>query len=78
MVEEAAAAVPFAEALDLLDVIRNWLQQVMQLRLKKKKKKKGGSRRDSRRMKEKRKKYQFEIILDNSAREGGRRLGCCI
>lgn len=40
VVKEAAAAVSFPEALDLLDVIRNGLQQVMKFRLHKKKKKK--------------------------------------
>lgn len=34
VVEEAAAAVLLAETLDLLDVIRNWLQQVMEFCLR--------------------------------------------
>lgn len=31
VIEEAAASVSFSEVLDLLDVIRNWLQQVLKL-----------------------------------------------
>lgn len=41
MVEEVAAAVSFSEVLNLLDVIRDWLQQVMKLRLQEKE---GGGR----------------------------------
>lgn len=33
VVEEATATIPFSEALDLLDVIRNRLQQIVELRL---------------------------------------------
>lgn len=47
VVEEAAAAVSFAEALDSLDVIRDRLQQVVQLRLHRKNE---GVIRTSRRM----------------------------
>lgn len=48
MIEEAAAAVSFSEALDLLDVVGNGLQQVLELHLQQRKKKKECGRKEVR------------------------------